>query len=258
MENIRPSDSSSRIRTLKAPESRAVTARRSPPCPRANEPPPIRAAGLPKAPHDAGASELDNWSTFSHTALYYRQKNPFLHKERNVKLPVVSSTRHKGKSLHLDSAREIVTLVGINGETLGTLPWDFIIDHILAYRKPSQLEDGRTEPRISFSIRVRYNTPQGVHIESRAGGIGGGGLFIESEAPLPVDTKLVIEFSLPDSPTEWLSAKGVVAWVCPKADQYTFSPGMGVRFTDIATETRTRVLNLIHSVKNANQSTSQP
>jgi uncharacterized protein (TIGR02266 family) len=177
--------------------------------------------------------------------------------ERDMKFPVVSSARHKGKSLHVDGNRETVTLIGTNGETLGTLSWDFIIDHILAYPKSNQVDDGRTEPRISFSIRVKYNTPQGLHMESRAGGIGGGGLFIESEGPLPVGTKLVIEFALPDSPTEWLSAKGVVAWVCPRADQYTFSPGMGVRFTDIAAETRNRVLNLVRSVRTANQTGSQ-
>jgi uncharacterized protein (TIGR02266 family) len=177
--------------------------------------------------------------------------------ERDMKFPVVSSARHKGKSLHVDGNRETVTLIGTNGETLGTLSWDFIIDHILAYPKSNQVDDGRTEPRISFSIRVKYNTPQGLHMESRAGGIGGGGLFIESEGPLPVGTKLVIEFALPDSPTEWLSAKGVVAWVCPRADQYTFSPGMGVRSTDIAAETRNRVLNLVRSVRTANQTGSQ-
>jgi hypothetical protein len=65
--------------------------------------------------------------------------------------------------------------------------------------------------------------------------------------------KLSMEFTLPESPGEWLSAKGVIAWVCPKADQYTFSPGMGVRFTDIATETRNRVLTLVHSVKGVPQ-----
>jgi uncharacterized protein (TIGR02266 family) len=177
--------------------------------------------------------------------------------ERDMKFPVVSSARHKGKSLHVDGNRETVTLIGTSGETLGTLSWDFIIDHILAYPKSNQVDDGRTEPRISFSIRVKYNTPQGLHMESRAGGIGGGGLFIESEGPLPVGTKLVIEFALPDSPTEWLSAKGVVAWVCPRADQYTFSPGMGVRFTDIAAETRNRILNLVRSVRTANQTGSQ-
>ena len=171
-----------------------------------------------------------------------------------MKYPVVSSLRHKGKTIELDATREIITLIGINGDPMGNLSWDFVIDHILAYRKPNHFEDGRTDPRISLSVRVKYNTPQGQQVESRAGGIGGGGLFIESEAPPPIGTKLVIEFCLPDSATEWLSAKGVVAWVCPKADQYTFSPGMGVRFTDIAAETRIRVLNLIHSVKRANQS----
>ena len=62
-----------------------------------------------------------------------------------------------------------------------------------------------------------------------------------------------MEFTLPESPGEWLSAKGVIAWVCPKADQYTFSPGMGVRFSDIAAETRNRVLSLVHSVKSSTQ-----
>ena len=170
-----------------------------------------------------------------------------------MKFPIVSSNRHKSKILDVDPDREIVTLIGINGEPLGSLAWDFVIDQILAYRKPHHFEDARAEPRISLSIRVRYNTPEGNQFESRAGGIGGGGLFIESHTPLTVGSKLAIEFSLPESPTEWLLAKGVVAWVCPKADQYTFSPGMGVRFTDIAPDIRSRVLNLVHSVKSASQ-----
>jgi type IV pilus assembly protein PilZ len=170
-----------------------------------------------------------------------------------VKFPVVSSNRHKSKILEIDPDRELITLIGINGEPLGNLAWDFVIDQILAYRKPHNFGDARSEPRISLSIRVKYFTPEGTQFESRAGGIGGGGLFIESQIPLTVGTKLAIEFSMPESPTEWLTAKGVVAWVCPKADQYTYSPGMGVRFTDIAPETRSRVLNLVHSVKSASQ-----
>jgi uncharacterized protein (TIGR02266 family) len=170
-----------------------------------------------------------------------------------VKFPIVSSNRHKGKTLEIDASRETITLVGINGEPMGNLTWDFIVDQILAYRKPQQTRDARSEPRISLSIRVKYNTPDGQQFESRAGGIGGGGLFIESSNPLSVGMKLSMEFTLPESPGEWLSAKGVIAWVCPKADQYTFSPGMGVRFTDIATETRNRVLTLVHSVKGVPQ-----
>lgn len=173
-----------------------------------------------------------------------------------VKFPVVSSTRHKGKTLEIDSSKELITLVGINGEPMGSLAWDFLVDQILTYRKPQQSREARSEPRISLSIRVKYHTPDGLEFESRAGGIGGGGLFIESLAPLAVGTKLAMEFTLPEDPSEWMSAKGVIAWVCPKADQYTFSPGMGVRFTDIASETRSRVLNLVHSVKGISQGES--
>lgn len=165
-----------------------------------------------------------------------------------MKYPVSSSLRHKGKVLEVDATREIVTLLGINGEPIGSLSWDFVIDQILAYRKPQVPKETRSEPRVSLSFRVRYKTPEGQHFDSRAGGIGGGGLFIESTTPLPVGTKLAMEFSLPENPTQWSPAKGVVAWVCPKADQYTFSPGMGVRFSDIAPEVRDQILALVKSI----------
>jgi type IV pilus assembly protein PilZ len=170
-----------------------------------------------------------------------------------VKYPVSSSLRHKGKVLELDAAREVMTLMGINGEPIGTLSWDFVIDQILAYRKPPVQKEIRSEPRITLAFRVRYNTPEGQRFESRAGGIGGGGLFIESLSPLPVGTKLAMEFSLPESESSWLPAKGIVAWVCPKADQYTFSPGMGVRFSDIDPETRDRILALVKTMHDTGQ-----
>ncbi|MDK2744236.1 MAG: TIGR02266 family protein [Nitrospira sp.] len=170
-----------------------------------------------------------------------------------MKYPVSSSLRHKGKVLELDAAREMVILLGINGEAIGSLSWDFVIDQILAYRKVSVQKEIRSEPRISLAFRVRYNTPEGPRFESRAGGIGGGGLFIESQAPLPIGTKLAMEFSLPEKSEEWLLAKGTVAWVCPKADQYTFSPGMGVRFTEIAEDVRDRIHEIVKSIQNTSQ-----
>jgi type IV pilus assembly protein PilZ len=166
-----------------------------------------------------------------------------------VKYPVSSSLRHKGKAFDLDAAREVITLLGINGEPIGSLSWDFIIDQILAYRKPQASRETRNEPRVTITFGVKYIAPEGQQFESRASGIGGGGLFIESLKPLPVGTKLALEFSLPEQPSEWLPAKGLVAWVCPKADQYTFSPGMGVRFTEINPDIRNRVLELVKSIQ---------
>ena len=36
-----------------------------------------------------------------------------------MKYSVVSSLRHKGKTIELDATREIITLIGINGEPMG-------------------------------------------------------------------------------------------------------------------------------------------
>lgn len=170
-----------------------------------------------------------------------------------MKYPVSSSLRHKGKAIELDASHEMVVLLGVKGEVIGSLSWDFVIDQILAYRKVSVQKEIRAEPRISLAFRVRYNSPEGPTIESRAGGIGGGGLFIESQTPLPVGTRLAMEFSIPEQPEEWIPAKGTVAWVCPKADQYTFSPGMGVRFTEIAEDVRDRIHVLVKSIQNMGQ-----
>ncbi len=170
-----------------------------------------------------------------------------------MKYPVSSSLRHKGKVIELDVVREMVVLLGVNGEVIGGLSWDFVIDQILAYRKVSVHKEVRLEPRISLAFRVRYNGPEGPRFESRAGGIGGGGLFIESQSPLPVGTRLAMEFSIAEKPEEWMPAKGTVAWVCPKADQYTFSPGMGVRFTDIAEDVRDRIHELVKSSQSVEQ-----
>ena len=175
--------------------------------------------------------------------------------EEPVKYPVSFSIRHRGKTLELDTAHEMVTLLGINGEPIGSLSWDFVIDQIMAYRKIPAQKEVRTEPRVSLAFRVRYHTPEGQYFDSRAGGIGGGGMFIESAAPLPVGTRLAMEFSLPESPEEWLPTRGIVAWICPKADHYTFSPGMGVQFTDLTPEVRERILELVQTLQ-ANEQAS--
>ena len=168
-----------------------------------------------------------------------------------MRLPVITTLGHKGKALELDCERELITIRGPKGEKIGSVTWASIIEQARPLPEPDRWNDLRDEPRLSLVLKVRYTTSGGKTIESRAGGIGGGGLFIESITPLPVGTDITLEFSLPDSPTEWMYAKGTIAWVCPKPDHYTFSPGMGVRFTDIGLEARTRIVELVKSLKRA-------
>lgn len=166
-----------------------------------------------------------------------------------MKLPVNTTKVHKGKALEIDSEQETITLLDPSGQNLGTVTWESIIEHIRASTEKTTPLHVRVHPRASLLIRVRYRTLSGRQIEGRASGIGGGGLYIESTAPLPVGTEMAIQFALPEHPSEWLEAKGIVSWVCPKSDQYTFFPGMGVRFSEIDAGARERVLDLVTSLK---------
>lgn len=166
-----------------------------------------------------------------------------------MKLPVILTRAHQGKSLELDTKRETIALLGPDGQTLGMVSWEAIIDYITFSQQRSHPSEARLQPRVSLVVKVRYLAPDGAQVESRATGVGGGGLFIESVTPMAVGTELTVSFSLPDRPGEWLDAKGRVAWVCPKPDQYTFFPGMGVRFTAVAPATRARLLEFVGSLK---------
>jgi len=170
-----------------------------------------------------------------------------------MKLPVVVTKAHQGKSLELDTKRETITLLGSDGSVLGMVSWGAIIDYVSFSQQQAHPSEARLQPRVSLTAKVRYVAPDGSHIESRATGIGGGGLFIESTAPMAIGTELTVSFSLPDRSAEWLEAKGRVAWVCPKADQYTFFPGMGVRFTTVTQDTQARMVEFVNSLKKFDQ-----
>jgi type IV pilus assembly protein PilZ len=166
-----------------------------------------------------------------------------------MKLPVAATKAHQGKSLELDTKRETIALLGSEGQVLGVVSWGAIIDYISFSQQQARPNEARTQPRVSLTAKVRYLASDGSQVESRATGVGGGGLFIESTAPMVIGTELTVSFALPDRPAEWLEAKGKVAWVCPKADQYTFFPGMGVRFTTVAADTQARMLEFVNSLK---------
>ncbi|OGW64225.1 MAG: hypothetical protein A3H49_07370 [Nitrospirae bacterium RIFCSPLOWO2_02_FULL_62_14] len=166
-----------------------------------------------------------------------------------MKLPIITTKAHQGKSLEFDAKRETITLLGSDGQTLGTVTWGAVIDYITFSQQHERSNEARLQPRVTLTAKVRYVAPDGSQVESRATGVGGGGLFIESTMPLAIGTELTVSFSLPDRQGEWLDAKGLVAWVCPKSDQYTFFPGMGVRFTAVTPDTQSRMLEFVNSLK---------
>lgn len=170
-------------------------------------------------------------------------------KRPTITLPVMTTEAHQGKTLEVDRENETISLIGSSGETLGTVTWASLIEHICASQAQEALRETRQHPRASLLSKVRYRTATGgAQTESRATGVGGGGLFIESTSPLAVGSEIELEFTLPDRSGDWFKARGSVAWVCPKPDQYTFAAGMGIRFSTIAEETRTRIMAFVNSL----------
>lgn len=170
-----------------------------------------------------------------------------------MKLLVASTEGHQGKELDIDLEQETMSLRFPDGEVLGCITWEALITFIESSKDGTESVHPRAFPRAPLAIKVRYATPGGKHFESVTGGLGGGGLFIESSAPLPPGSELSLEFSLPDRPFEHLTAKARVAWTREKTERHVLFPGMGVEFTDINTESRAQVQELVEALNRNRQ-----
>jgi len=175
-----------------------------------------------------------------------------------MRLPIIASELHQGKVLDVDCEQETMTLLNAEGQPLGTISWDVVIDLIRSCNGQEGTRHVRNYPRAPLALRVKYSTADGKAYDGLTGGIGGGGMFIESSMPLPVGAELSVEFALPDRPLETIKAKGKVAWNRAKPDRFTLYPGMGIQFTDIPQGARENVIDLVNSLIQARQSRPGP
>ena len=76
------------------------------------------------------------------------------------------------------------------------------------------------------------------------------GLFVRTEHPLPVGTKVKLMFE--PAGCGAFELQGVVAWInplqVPGVQEHSPNPGMGVRFLDLALEDRERLVDAIHTI----------
>lgn len=165
-----------------------------------------------------------------------------------MKIPVVSTAGHQGKSLVIDSKREMINVHDTAGQLLGSVSWGSIIERVLLSDEDARFVHCRTQPRAPLALKVRYTTPEGKQFDSLTGGIGGGGLFIESGAPLSPGTELTVEFALPDRPWDKLKAKAKVAWVRNKPERYLLFPGMGIQFVELDKKVQEQLIELVEAL----------
>lgn len=165
-----------------------------------------------------------------------------------MKFPVMETPGHEGKTLEVDSDRELITLWTLDGKLLGAVSWLEIIERIQTADDDTRYAHARAHQRAPLALKVKYTTPEGKQFDSLTGGIGGGGLFIESSAPLAPGTELAVEFALPDRPWEKHKAKAKVAWTRNKPERFLLFPGMGVQFTEIDDKSRTELVDLVSAL----------
>ena len=172
-----------------------------------------------------------------------------------MKVSVVTTEGHEGKILEMNSEQEVVMLHSAIGEPLGALSWGAVIEQILASDDDVRFAHARSHPRAPLAVKVRYTTPEGKQFDSLTGGIGAGGLFIESSTPLAPGTELSVEFALPDRPWEKYKATAKVAWTRNKPERHLLFPGMGVQFTNIDEKARNELVELVDALNRARVAT---
>ncbi|MDH5667593.1 MAG: PilZ domain-containing protein [Nitrospira sp.] len=171
-----------------------------------------------------------------------------------MKFTVTSTVDHQGKNLVIDQDLETIIVQDASGNVLGDMPWGAIIERVIA-DDDDTFEHCRAHPRATLAVKVRCSTLDGQEFESLTGGIGGGGLFIESSTPLALGSEMSLEFALPDRPMEKLKAKAKVVWVRNKPERYLLFPGMGVQFVEIDKDTQGHLVDLVEAL---NRSRNRP
>lgn len=95
----------------------------------------------------------------------------------------------------------------------------------------------RLDPRFDVDITVDYTTA-GMFLSNRVMNLSRGGLFIQTDHPLPLNSEVFLTFRLPATETK-IEMRGRVAWTFDmKKGTAHLVPGMGIRLVDAATQAR--------------------
>ncbi len=105
------------------------------------------------------------------------------------------------------------------------------------------------EPRTNVRLMVYYGQDEESVMTNYSINMSAGGIFIESETPLPVDTPLVVKFKLPVNDKQFRCTSRV-AWTNDPADPKSelHPSGMGLQFLDLPLEDMNVIRNYIEEV----------
>ena len=105
--------------------------------------------------------------------------------------------------------------------------------------------DRRRSQRVPLEVRVEYTTVDALFSEFTRN-VNEGGLFVETERPAPIDSRVTLRFALPGSPDP-VKVDGLVVRV--SSGQAGEPPGMAIEFEQLDPEARQRINEAVRRLR---------
>jgi uncharacterized protein (TIGR02266 family) len=156
-------------------------------------------------------------------------------------IPVIMVT-HGGRDSDLDRCRR----AGCDDIVLKPIKRRDFLD---TTQKHLRVEE-RNAPRYEARLRVQYGSGSQQLLTNYSINLSTGGLFIETENPLPVDTPLTVDFILPANDRQ-IRCLARVAWVNDQDlhRKANLPDGMGLQFLDITMDAMDAIRDYIKNEK---------
>jgi uncharacterized protein (TIGR02266 family) len=90
------------------------------------------------------------------------------------------------------------------------------------------MDDRRVDPRAEVELEVHYRTPQ-EFMAAYSKNISGGGIFLRTQQPLPLNQNVLLHFTLPGIAHRF-EIHAIVVWANPASLKSSFPAGMGIKF----------------------------
>ncbi len=109
------------------------------------------------------------------------------------------------------------------------------------------MPERREESRAEVEIEVRYRTAQ-EFLAAYSRNISGGGIFIRTQQPLPLNQSVLLRFTLPGI-AHHFQVRGVVVWANPVSVRSSFPAGMGIKFLQVEPKEQQLIADYIKQAK---------
>jgi len=96
------------------------------------------------------------------------------------------------------------------------------------------MHDRRADPRMEIEVEVHYRSAQ-EFLAAYSKNISGGGIFIKTPQPHPLNQKVLVRFTLPGVDHKF-EIHGIVVWANSASGRTSFPSGMGIKFLDLTPE----------------------